>query len=329
MVKYVPHREWSNGDPFSSAIRKVSECGHGVMMWAIGYDDGSYHIDIERSECVAAIDTQPKEQATDVFVSLRYMDPISKWWWEGLLNPETTLYQRVVKGETTIYEPENGHHHVAHIKIEKDTRLKEVVNLMIATRQASEWRASVNNAKKWYDAIAPIGGTFSEAVALSIMSNYGANYQTSNAGTFVNHGHSMFCRYNVPPRIAQRKPIDYPDLFRSKCTYMSDNAIWSKVVPNYYVVKPNKEPETDATRWWDLVKMVGTKPADNKLVSVFGRRIEEENNLVGNALAISDVKMLEMLRTFELREQVPIGYQGYDVDGDDFFDEDDDIDDDF
>ena len=329
MVKWTPHREWSNGSTHPKAIRDVSETTGGIIMWAIGYDDGSHHIDKHHSECCAMIDSQPRVCASDLYVSLRDYGDVTKWWWTNLLDPLTTLWPGLIRDEITIYEPEhNKFDHVFHLKIDKNTRFKDTVNLMIATRQGSEMPGHVVDTKKWYDKIVPYGGTFSEAVALSAMQNptrEGA-YKLENVGAFMG-GHTFLSTTSVPARVAQRKPLDFGTRFQSTHTYRTDDYIWGKNDDNPYAGKgvyygyPPSDPTWDIMRWKDALKNFDLS-ARPELASAFFRRNLDIEKGVKDTYNISIPCMLDLLRTFELKDTVD-GHVDHDMDDDLFFDDDD------
>ena len=95
--------------------------------------------------------------------------PKSFTWHKNLLDPETSPWRRALRKDNAILEGINGSNHVAMIKIDDKTMLKDIVNLCIALRQGSESFYAVRLFIDKLPSYQDMGFTFNEALACHVL----------------------------------------------------------------------------------------------------------------------------------------------------------------
>lgn len=202
-----------------------------VVAWALMDSNNNMFHKPGEDYCCAPLNRHPRTDTRDIYITLLKNTPYAREWWKNVLDPDTSPWHRVLT-DVEVFENKNVDESncVYRLGINKDTQFRDVVNLMIATRQASEYSFKV---KPFIEMLPLIKEkvpdvTFAEALACYSLYSRPGYYYTVPTTFAGGHGFLSGGGQSSLTRLAKRMPISNPNkLFRSNDTYNPSDSIWS------------------------------------------------------------------------------------------------------
>lgn len=258
-----------------------------VVGWTYKNNDGTFTEYLDQI-CCQKMPVQDRTKVVGLYFSLRRPDPTHIWWWKNLFDPKGSPWSRLLVEGTTLFSHSNAW--VAYLPISKATLFKDIVNFNIATRQPREYPDHVKNFKKFADERPSY--TFAEALALFTLKR-DDRYHCKPVVFCTGHG--MFNQSSAMHLVGQRRPLSIGSSFNDGKDYYSSDQIWVGGGQTY-CYSTSKVIKFEDTGWDKAFKDVASVGKPKPLESIFARRVEEYNLVLGTP-TLTEEQAINLIRT--------------------------------
>jgi hypothetical protein len=149
-LKVVTREEWESL-PEAKALKMLEEGAWETIHW-VHRRSGKWAKQICGGICCGTMPTNKRDTTDALMVTLFGEDEEYNKWWDYILDPVHSPWHRVLGDGVTMYQLSSTRHQKAFkIEIGEGTGFKDLVNLLIATRQTYEDYVSVRGFSTAWD----------------------------------------------------------------------------------------------------------------------------------------------------------------------------------
>lgn len=207
------------------AISRLIRDANDTIHWT-HRRDGKWARGVNGGICCGTMPSNKRENTDALLVTLNGSQDKYIQWWHYVLDPDHSPWHRVLKGVELYKEFRTPYYGAFKIDIDGTTGFKDLINLLIGTRQTYENYSTVVQFFRDWDEFKKVDSTctFSEALALHCFYEGGLFYEQAikyNSG----HGFLQKAQTSIV-RIAQRKPAEDKTTFQRSSHYVPSDSIW-------------------------------------------------------------------------------------------------------